>query len=246
MPFSPHRFKRPGERAVAAGAARGGALRDHGGDLGAAIACYGGAPADWIDLSTGINWLPYPAPPPSERAVRALPDAERARRVRGGCARAYGAPETAACLPVAGARGDPALAQPALRRAAVLAPTYNEVAAAFAAAGWSVAEVGEPHALRGFDAAVVVNPNNPDGRRTPPETLWCSPEASGCWSPMRASPTSTRRLRSARTSAVSGLLVLRSFGKFFGSPACGSASSSATAEVELPPPPARGRSAARH
>ena len=35
--------------------------RDHGGDLDAAIRRFGGA--DWIDLSTGINRRPWPAPP---------------------------------------------------------------------------------------------------------------------------------------------------------------------------------------
>ena len=36
--------------------------RDHGGGIDAAAAKYGGARADWIDLSTGINPVPYPVP----------------------------------------------------------------------------------------------------------------------------------------------------------------------------------------
>ena len=36
--------------------------RDHGGGIDAAIAQYGGARNDWIDLSTGINPNPYPLP----------------------------------------------------------------------------------------------------------------------------------------------------------------------------------------
>ena len=35
---------------------------DHGGNLDAAVARFGGARADWIDLSTGINPQPYPLP----------------------------------------------------------------------------------------------------------------------------------------------------------------------------------------
>ena len=35
-------------------------IRDHGGDLDRARAAYGGAAGEWIDLSTGINRLPYP------------------------------------------------------------------------------------------------------------------------------------------------------------------------------------------
>ncbi|MGB3865261.1 MAG: threonine-phosphate decarboxylase, partial [Xanthobacteraceae bacterium] len=34
----------------------------HGGDLGKAMARFGGAPDQWLDLSTGINPNPYPVP----------------------------------------------------------------------------------------------------------------------------------------------------------------------------------------
>jgi len=34
--------------------------RDHGGGLDAAVATYGGARGGWVDLSTGINPVPYP------------------------------------------------------------------------------------------------------------------------------------------------------------------------------------------
>ncbi|MFT4961495.1 MAG: cobalamin biosynthetic protein CobC, partial [Paracoccaceae bacterium] len=34
--------------------------RDHGGGLDGAMAQYSGTRSDWIDLSTGINPLPYP------------------------------------------------------------------------------------------------------------------------------------------------------------------------------------------
>ena len=36
--------------------------RDHGGGLDAAAQRWGGARADWIDLSTGINPVPFPLP----------------------------------------------------------------------------------------------------------------------------------------------------------------------------------------
>ncbi len=45
--------------------------RDHGGDLDRARALYGGG--DWIDLSTGINRVPYPVPPLPPEAWTALP-----------------------------------------------------------------------------------------------------------------------------------------------------------------------------
>ena len=55
-------------------------------------------------------------------------------------------------------------------QARVLGPTYNEHAGALAAQGWQVQQVHSAEALAGADLAVVVNPNNPDGRVLPPGT----------------------------------------------------------------------------
>lgn len=47
---------------------------DHGGGIDAAAAQFGGARADWIDLSTGINPEPYPLPAFPADCWTALPD----------------------------------------------------------------------------------------------------------------------------------------------------------------------------
>ncbi|HMM10331.1 MAG TPA: threonine-phosphate decarboxylase, partial [Paracoccus solventivorans] len=47
-------------------------MRDHGGNLDAARGRYG--EGDWIDLSTGINRVPYPLPAIPAAAWQALPD----------------------------------------------------------------------------------------------------------------------------------------------------------------------------
>ncbi|WP_247877748.1 hypothetical protein [Azospirillum thiophilum] len=62
--------------------AAGGTLL-HGGDLDGARAAFPGAPAPWIDLSTGINPWPYPLPPVPLDAWTRLPGRGRRRR----CAR---------------------------------------------------------------------------------------------------------------------------------------------------------------
>lgn len=193
-------------------------MRDHGGDLGTAMARFGGQPGDWIDLSTGINRVAYPLPPFPAAALTDLPRAEDIAACAAAAGRAYGAAPAVDCLPLAGAQAAirllPGLG--AAGRAGVLAPTYNEHAAAFAACGWAVAEVGTLGELEGFDAVVVVNPNNPDGRRWPPRALLdlagrnrlvvidesfadVDPEVSAC--PYLGRP---------------GVVVLRSLGKFFG------------------------------
>jgi cobalamin biosynthetic protein CobC len=194
------------------------AARDHGGDLGAACARWGGAPADWLDLSTGINRVPWPVPPLPPRLWRDLPAAADAAACVVAARAAYGLAPGAACLPLAGAQAAIQLA-PRLRpqgRVAVVAPTYNEHAAAFAAAGWTVTEVAKPDAAAGFDAAVVVNPNNPDGRRRPPEALAALARTVGLLVVDESFADADPDLSLAPALGAPGLVVLRSFGKFFG------------------------------
>ena len=61
--------------------------RDHGGGLDAAIAQFGGTRADWLDLSTGINPVPYPAPVLPADAWTALPGSKPQPQVSQMCAR---------------------------------------------------------------------------------------------------------------------------------------------------------------
>ena len=58
-----------------ADAQNSGKTRDHGGGLDAAVARYGGARGDWLDLSTGINPRPYPVTGFAASDWTALPDA---------------------------------------------------------------------------------------------------------------------------------------------------------------------------
>jgi len=55
--------------------------RDHGGGLDAAVAQYGGARSDWLDLSTGINPVPYPIGEIDSEAWTALPDQDAMDRL---------------------------------------------------------------------------------------------------------------------------------------------------------------------
>ena len=48
-------------------------MRDHGGNLEAAMAAHGAG--DWVDLSTGINRVPYPVAGLSSESFSALPRA---------------------------------------------------------------------------------------------------------------------------------------------------------------------------
>ncbi|MFL7900131.1 threonine-phosphate decarboxylase CobD [Azospirillum argentinense] len=193
----------------------------HGGDLGAARAAFPGAPEPWVDLSTGINPWPYPLPPIPIDAWARLPDRAAETALREAAAACYGAPSADR---VAAAGGSQALIQilPRLRRpgtVAVLGPTYAEHAAGWAKAGHRVTEV---ESLEGCDAdvVVVVNPNNPDGRIVPPETLLALAErqtARGGWLVVDEAFAEVTPERSVASEAGrAGLVILRSFGKFFG------------------------------
>src|SRR5690606_34568686 len=191
-------------------------MRDHGGDLDRARSVYGGS--DWIDLSTGINPLAYPMPDLPRHALTALPTAEDVATLEATAAKAYGT--TADVVALSGAQAAiqlvPRLKLPG--SAAVLAPSYNEHAAALAAQGWRVSDVSEPEAMAGADLAVVVNPNNPDGRRWTPEALAALADRVGLLvvDESFADPHPELSLAPRLSGLGERVLLLRSFGKFYG------------------------------
>jgi cobalamin biosynthesis protein CobC len=144
----------------------------HGGALEVARRLVPDAPKPWIDLSTGINPHAYPLPELGAAAWSRLPESGALAELEAAAASRYG---VAATSVVAGP-GSQALIQ-ALSRilprdaVGVLPPTYGGFEAAFAAAGGRVIEVKQLEDLHGLDVAIVVNPNNPDGRITARATL---------------------------------------------------------------------------
>ncbi len=189
-------------------------MRDHGGNLDAALARFGGK--DWIDLSTGINRQPWPVPALPSRAWTDLPTRTDMAHLAGAAWAAWGA--AGAVIPLAGASQAiqliPRLAPPGLAR--VLSPTYNEHAAALEGAGWRVEPVTDPAALAGADLAVVVNPNNPDGRILPPSALLALLAQVGALVVDESFADATPEISLAGETGRPGLWVLRSFGKFYG------------------------------
>jgi cobalamin biosynthetic protein CobC len=180
------------------------AAPDHGGGIDAAAARYGGARADWLDLSTGINPRPYPLPPLPADAWTALPDAAALAALETAARRFWRVPEGAAVLATHGASAPiariPALLPPATVR--IPQPTYNEHALSFRAAGWTL--VDGP-----ATACVIVHPNNPDGRLhpLPDAALTVVDESFG-----DIAPDTSHIAHATRP----GTLILKSFGKFWG------------------------------
>lgn len=191
-------------------------MRDHGGNLDQAMARHGAG--DWVDLSTGINRRPWPVPPLPDACWRGLPTAAAQAALVAQAARAWGASPDCAGTALAGAQAAIQLV-PRLRTpgtAAVLGPTYNEHAACLAAMGWQVRACSDAGQLRGADLAVVVNPNNPDGRSLSPEALLDLAQGVGLLVVDESFGDVTPALSLLPQAGRKGLLVLRSFGKFYG------------------------------
>lgn len=196
---------------------------DHGGSLERAAALFPGAPQPWLDLSTGISPYPYPLPRLPASAFQRLPEEAGLKDLAHVAARAYGAPGaehvvaapgTQMLLPLVAALVAPG-------RAAVLSPTYAEHRRAAALAGHAVAETRDFAALRSADLAIVVNPNNPDGRvseRAALLDLAARLRARGGLLVVDEAFMDVGPCGEALDAAVDdgGLVVLRSFGKFFG------------------------------
>ncbi|HTO33426.1 MAG TPA: threonine-phosphate decarboxylase CobD [Pararhizobium sp.] len=196
----------------------------HGGGVTEAAALFGGHPADWLDLSTGINPNPVALPDIPTSAWHRLPDRHLVDAARQAAARYYrcgpGQP-----LPVPGTQSViqllPRLVAPG-RRIAILAPTYGEYARVFSVAGYAVDEISSPDQLTpDHGLAVVVNPNNPTGRAYPPSELSALAERlekNGGLLLVDEAFGDTQPGLSIVPVAVEhdNLIVFRSFGKFFG------------------------------
>ncbi|MDE3174837.1 MAG: pyridoxal phosphate-dependent class II aminotransferase, partial [Pseudomonadota bacterium] len=141
-------------------------LFQHGGDINSARVAFPDAPAPWIDLSTGVNPVPYPLPTFAGEDWTRLPSPADVAALQTLAAARYGARRGDVVV----APGTQALIQwlPRLFPTAVVAipgPTYSGHESAWRAAGAQVR--GDTEAAH----IVVVNPNNPDGRRWPPAQL---------------------------------------------------------------------------
>jgi cobalamin biosynthetic protein CobC len=208
-----------GDALLGPGAAPAEGDGEHGGGIDAMAVRYRRRREEWLDLSTGINPFSYPLPAMRAELWQRLPDHGLMEALARAAAHYYGVPDPAA---VVAAPGSQALIQwlprlfPPPRRVAVLAPTYNEHARAWAAAGHRVDEIarGEPLAAA-TEIVVVVNPNNPDGRSWMPGAL--TAVAGGRLLVVdEAFADVAPEVSLAPQVGADRLIVLRSFGKFFG------------------------------
>ncbi|WP_238257504.1 threonine-phosphate decarboxylase CobD [Methylorubrum podarium] len=192
--------------------AHGGIL--HGGDLDAARRLFPDAPEPWLDLSTGINPVPYPLPPLIASALHRLPSPGDLARLKTAASAAYGAPGPDHVVAAPGTQilieTLPRLVPPA--HVAVVGPTYAEHAAAWARSGHTVRMVDDPAEAGGAEVLVAVSPNNPDGRVFTAAAL--TRAADGGLVVLDQAFADLEPVEAAQPRP--GLVILRSFGKTYG------------------------------
>lgn len=197
------------------------ALPTHGGDLAAADARFGHPAEGWLDLSTGISPFPYPLPSLDMSYWQRLPDATMEGALREAAAAAYGVANPQQIVVAAGSQ---TIIQtlPRLRpfsRVAVVGPTYAEHAAAWTNSGHQILPCETVERIGDADVVVVVNPNNPDGRRHDPKRLLDIAGALAKKGGLLVVDEAFGDIDPEQSLAAQvhpGLMVLRSFGKFFG------------------------------
>ncbi|MEG3177134.1 threonine-phosphate decarboxylase [Sphingomonas sp. RB3P16] len=192
------------------------ALTTHGGRIDVAMLRYPAAPRPWIDLSTGINPRGYPLAGIAPSDPQALPSPARLAELEAAAALAFGMRAGAiSALPGSeiGLRLLDTLGLPGPH--CVVAPSYGTHAAAFPhATPVAASALGDSV----WGTALLANPNNPDGRIVAPQTLLALARARDGWLVIDEAFADAVPDASVLPllRADDRVLVLRSFGKFYG------------------------------
>jgi cobalamin biosynthetic protein CobC len=195
----------------------------HGGDLGAARKLFPNALEPFLDLSAGINPHPFPFAELRPDIFSKLPQPDELAALLALAAEAYGAPSPA--YVAAGPGSQVLVAQTAFLlargRAAVLAPTYAEHGRAAELAGHNVVAATDLGQLVDSRIAIVVNPNNPDGRLTPKDSLLALADRLRRRGGLLLVDEAFMEVGPEGASLADhveegNIVVLRSFGKFYG------------------------------
>jgi cobalamin biosynthetic protein CobC len=205
-----------------------GRFAHHGGRLDVARSLFPDVPQPWVDLSTGINPRPYPAPRASPQARNRLPEPTELARLEAQAAEVFGVEDPARVVAVGGTECGLRLVPQFvnLKAAVIVGPTYGSHADAWTRSGALTQTIGRDEVPVHAERAVcltIVNPNNPDGHiveRMQLLALHDSLNRQGgtlIVDEAFADVTPDASVAAeAGTEAAPRLIVLRSFGKFFG------------------------------
>jgi cobalamin biosynthesis protein CobC len=194
----------------------------HGGDLDVARKRYPDAPEPWIDLSTGINPVPFPIPDLPAEIWSRLPTRAEGEALLAAAAARYRVPDSGM---IAAASGTQALIQLLPRlvptsRVEILGPTYEEHEVCWTRQGHRVSVVKDLNQSDRADVVIVVNPNNPTGRLIPVSVLRTVATAlagrNGLLVVDEAFVDVLPETASIAADPPPATIVLRSFGKTYG------------------------------
>ncbi|HET6378212.1 MAG TPA: threonine-phosphate decarboxylase CobD [Methylocella sp.] len=200
-------------------------MTKHGGAVNAARLAFPGAPEPWLDLSTGVNPYVYPYGSVPCESLTQLPDPHDLQALESAAASAFAIPSHAGAVAAPGTQAIinwlPQLF-PA-RRAGILGFSYSGHAAAWERGGAEVPAVDDLSELAAMDVAIIVNPNNPDGRLVPAGELCRLAQALGRRNGLLIVDEAFIDFLEPEVSLAprlpdAGAIVLRSFGKCYGLP----------------------------
>ncbi len=167
--------------------------------------------------------MPYPVPPLEASLWQRLPSTNTEAALLQAAGQYYGLPEFADICAFPGTQAAiqllPRLMQPT--EVAILTPTYNEHAACWRRAGHRVQEITEiSHVPEKATITILVHPNNPDGRTYKRSTLLelakTLKSRKGWLIIDEAFADVIPELSLMADLPGNGILILKSFGKFFG------------------------------
>ncbi len=189
----------------------------HGGRLDSAIAEFGGCREAWLDLSTGINPNPYPIGTIDPQAFQRLPDYDAECALERATRQAFEVPDSRQLVMGNGTQALIELLPRVIgaKDITIVSPTYGEHAHVWAKNGCAVTTVAAPEDIQSADVAIVVNPNNPDCRVHRTDTLF-NLSAKVNWLIVDEAFCDTMPETSIVSQMPDNVIVLKSFGKFFG------------------------------
>lgn len=193
----------------------------HGGGLGAATVHFPSAVQPWLDLSTGINPVPWNSPQTLSAKLNSLPDPQDLQQLETTAAAAFSShPERTSAI--AGAETAIRLLPLMIGSATVdiVEPTYGAHREAWMSSAMAPNAITSDQIQSSrADVLVLVNPNNPDGRlydKTMLRHLALQRQRQGQWLIVDESFIECTPEASIADLDCDRLIVLRSFGKFFG------------------------------
>lgn len=192
----------------------------HGGRLAEARAAFPHAPTPWLDLSTGISPWSWSGPRASRADLQRLPDPADLERLEKTAAATFGVADASRVIATAGAENGIAVLTATLGLSVIdiVSPTYGGHARSWAAAGASAREIAATDTASRVAGLVVVNPNNPDGRNLSRSQMLALAEQRRGWTIVDEAFGETEPRLSVANADAERLIVLRSFGKFYGLP----------------------------